>query len=175
MMTDAKRLTRDVFERGFGKGQLDVVDASLAPTAVDRHAFAADEPDMAAHLKGVIQMFRAAFPDLTARVGHLIQEGSVVAVRVEMSGHHTGAPMFGIPASGAAMNVEQFHIVEVDDMGRGLRHWANVAVEQMQAQLAGAAAAGVSRRARPDAGRNAPCPRSSRWPGSCRGRPHRDT
>ena len=134
-LTDAKQIARDVFERGFGRGELEVVDAGLNSAAVDRHAFAPDEPDMAAHLKNAIRMIRSAIPDLRVTVGHLIQEGHVVAARVEMSGHHTGTPLFGVPATGAAIDIEQFHVIEADDEGRGLRHWANVGIEQMQAQL----------------------------------------
>lgn len=132
---DAKQLTRDVFERGFGRGELDAVDAALDPAAVDRHALGPDEPDMAHHLKGAIMMIRSAFPDLAVEVVHLIKEGNTLAVRVEMSGHHTGAPLFGIAATGAAVHLEQFHFIEVNDEGRGLRHWANVGIEQMQAQI----------------------------------------
>jgi predicted ester cyclase len=140
---DAKQLTRDVFERGFGRGELDAVDAALDPGAVDRHAFAPDEPDMAHHLKNAIMMFRSAFPDLAVEVVHLIQEGTTVAARVEMSGHHTGVPIFGIPATGASVALEQFHFVEVNEDGRGLRHWANVGIEQMQAQLRSSVPASV--------------------------------
>lgn len=133
--THAKQLTRDVFERGFGRGELDVVDAALDPAAVDRHAFGPDEPDMAHHLKNGITMVRGAFPDLQVTVGHLIQEGNVLAARVEMTGHHTGTPIFGCQPIGAAVHVEQFHVIEVDDQGRGLRHWANVGIELMREQL----------------------------------------
>ena len=140
--THAKQLTRDVFELGFGRGELAAVDSALDAAAVDRHSFAPDEPDMAHHLKGAIRMIRSAFPDLTVRVAHLIQEGNVLAVRVEMSGHHCGAPIFGIPPAGAAVNIEQFHVIEVTDQGKGVRHWANVGLEQMQAQLAQTAPAG---------------------------------
>jgi predicted ester cyclase len=144
MTTHAKNLVRDVFERGFGRGDLTAVDAALTPEAVDRHPFAPGEPDMIHHLKGAIEMMRGAFPDLTVTVGHLIQEGNLLAVRLEMSGHHTGTPIFGIPAAGTAINIEQFHFIEVDDEGKGLRHWANVGIEQMQAQLAQTAAVGSS-------------------------------
>lgn len=139
--TQAKQLTRDVFERAFGRGDLAVVDDALDPAAIDRHPFAPDEPDMAHHLTRAIQMFRDAIPDLAVTVGHLIQEGNVLAARVEMSGHHTGTPMLGIPAAGAAVHIEQFHIIEVNDEGKGIRHWANVGIEQLQAQLSRAAAA----------------------------------
>lgn len=136
---DSKQITRDVFERAFGQGDLSVVDAGLSAQAVDRHAFGPDEPDMATHLKNAIRMIRGAFPDLTVTVGHLIQEGHTVAARVEMTGHHTGDPIFGIPAGGAEIAIEQFHVIDVDDEGRGLRHWANVGIDQMQEQLRTAA------------------------------------
>lgn len=133
--THAQQLARDVFEGGFGRGDLGTVDVALDPGAVDRHAFGPDEADFAEHLKGAIRMIRGAFPDLTVTVAHLIQEGNVVAARVEMSGHHTGSPLFGIPAAGTEMRIEQFHVMEVNDEGKGLRHWANVGIDQMQAQL----------------------------------------
>lgn len=134
--TTAKLLVRDVFELAFGKGQLDAVDAALAPDAVDHHPFADDEPDMAAHLKGAISMFRSAIPDLQVTVSHLLEDGDLVAARVEMTGHHTGSPLMGIPAGGKAVAIAQFHIVEVGADGRGVRHWANIALEQLEAQLA---------------------------------------
>ena len=118
-----------VFEDGFGRGDLSVVDAALAPTAVDRHAFGADEPDMAAHLKGAITMFRSAMPDLDVTIGDLLGEGDRVAARVEMRGTHTGTPLFGVPASGLPVSIEQFHVIELDDEGRGARHWANVGAD----------------------------------------------
>jgi predicted ester cyclase len=133
--TATKRHTRNVFELGFGAGRLDVVDAALAPGAVDRHPFAPDEPDMAAHLKAAIGMFRAAIPDLQVTIRHLVEEDNVLAAHVEMTGHHSGAPLMGIPASGTDVAIEQFHIIEVDSEGRGVRHWANVGLEQLQAQL----------------------------------------
>jgi predicted ester cyclase len=134
-VSDGKNFTRDIFERAFARGDLEAVGPALAPDAVDRHPFGPDEADMVAHLTAAITMIRSAIPDLTVRIGHLIQEGSTVAARVEMSGHHTGTPLFGVPAAGAAIDVEQFHVIEVDDQGRGVRHWANVGIEQMQAQL----------------------------------------
>lgn len=131
----AKALIRDVFELGFGKGELEVVDAALAPDAVDHHPFADDEPDMAAHLKGAISMFRSAAPDLQVNVTHLLHDGDFVSARVEMSGHHTGAPMMGIPARDRAFAITQYHLVEVGSDGRGIRHWANIAIDDLRNQL----------------------------------------
>ncbi len=129
-MTKSKQLARDIFERGFGRGELDVVDAGLAPDAVDRHAFAPDEPDMRHHLKYAICMMRGAIPDLQVSVADLFGEGDRIAIRVEMHGSHTGTPLLGVPPTGQQVELEQFHIVQVREDGLGIRHWANVGVEQ---------------------------------------------
>jgi predicted ester cyclase len=129
-ITKSKQLARDIFERGFGRGELGVVDAGLAPDAVDRHAFAPDEPDMRHHLKNAIGMLRGAIPDLRVTVADLFGEGDRIAVRVEMRGTHTGGSLFGVPPNGEQVEFEQFHIVQLGEDGLGIRHWANVGVEQ---------------------------------------------
>jgi predicted ester cyclase len=147
-----KRNARRIFEEAFGLGRLEVVDECVAADAVDRHDFAEDQPDFPAHLKGVISMFRAAIPDLAMDVVDLIGEGDRVAgprgqsrppppppPRGGMTGTHTGAPLFGVTAAGAAVRVEQFHVVQCDDAGRGVAHWAAVGERELVAQLAATA------------------------------------
>lgn len=124
-----------VFDEGFGQGRLDVVDEALAPDAVDRHEFEPGEPDFRAHLKAAITMFRAAIPDLHASVEDIVAEGSTVAARVRMTGTHTGAPLFGIPAAGRTIDIEQFHFIHSDAQGHGLRHWANVGTAELRSQI----------------------------------------
>ena len=131
-----KRTVRRVFEEGFSGGNADVVDECLAPDAVDRHPFGDDEPDFRSHLKGIIRMLRAAMPDLNAAVDDLVAEGDRVAARVSVTGTHTGEPLFGTPASGARIQIEQFHIIQCDEQARGIRHWAYAGVDQMLSQLA---------------------------------------
>jgi len=135
--TANKRTVRRVFEEGFTGGNADVVDDCLAPDAVDRHPFGDDEPDFRAHLKGVITMLRGAMPDLHASVDDLVAEGDRVAARVSITGTHTCGPLFGTPATGGRIQIEQFHIVQLDDQARGIRHWAYAGIDQMQNQLAG--------------------------------------
>ncbi|MEZ5115538.1 MAG: ester cyclase [Candidatus Nanopelagicales bacterium] len=136
-----KRRAVAVFERGFGEGDLSVVDEAVAPEGVDRHPFGPDEPDMVAHLKGAITMFRASFPDLQPRVEQVIAEGDLLACRVVMTGSHTGAPFLGVPAQGRPISVEQFHFVRFDpETGRGQVHWANVGLAELMQQLAAPAA-----------------------------------
>ncbi len=130
-----KATVRRVFDEGFSQGNIDVVDESLAPTAVDRHPFAADQSDFREHLKAAITMFRDAMPDLQARVEDIVAETNVVAARVRMTGTHTGAPLFGVPAAGRPVDIEQFHFIHTDGHGRGVRHWANVGVAELRQQI----------------------------------------
>jgi predicted ester cyclase len=138
MDTEAnKRTVAKVFEEAFTQGNVDVVDDCLSPDAVDRHPFAADEPDFRAHLKGTIRMLRAALPDLRADVQDLVAEGDRVAARVHLTGTHTGVPLFGAASTGGRVAIEQFHIVQCDEAARGVRHWAYVGLEEMRGQLGG--------------------------------------
>jgi predicted ester cyclase len=138
-MTDLERnksTVRRVFDEGFSEGRTDVVDEALAVDAVDRHPFEPGQEDFRDHLKAAIVMFRQAMPDLHASVEDIVAEGRTVAARVRMTGTHTGAPLFGVPAAGRPVDIEQFHFIEVDDRGLGVRHWANVGVSELRQQIA---------------------------------------
>ena len=129
-----KRNIRRIFEEGFTRGRLDVVDECIAPDGVDRHDFAEGE-DFPAHLKGVITMLRSAFPDLTMTVADLLAEGDRVAARVVLTGTHTGADLMGIPATGRKVEVEQFHIMQCNDAGLGAVHWGATGETDLVSQL----------------------------------------
>ncbi len=130
-----KQTVRRVFEEGFTAGHVDVIDECLAPGAVDRHEFTDDEGDFRGHLKAIITMFRASFPDLRMSVEDLVAEDDRVAARVILTGTHTGAPFFGISASGNRVSVEQFHLVQCNDAGQGVVHWAAVGEGDLMRQL----------------------------------------
>ncbi len=124
-----------VFDEGFSQGRLEVVDEVLAPGAVDRHPFELGEPDFRSHLKAAITMFRAAMPDLHASVEDIVAEASTIAARVRMTGTHTGAALFGIPAEGRPVDIEQFHFIRSDDQGHCLQHWANIGAAELRSQI----------------------------------------
>ena len=124
-----------VFDEGFSKGRLEVVDDVVARDAIDRHPFEPGEEDFQAHLKAAITMFRNAMPDLIAHVEDIVAEGNTVATRVRMTGTHTGEPLLGTPAAGRAVDIEQFHFIRFDEHGKGERHWANVGLDDLRAQI----------------------------------------
>ena len=130
-----KATVRRVFDEGFSQGRVDVVDDALSPDAVDRHPLEPGEADFRDHLKAAITMFRNAMPDLHASVEDIVAEGDTVAARVRLTGTHTGAPLFGLPAAGLPVDVEQYHFIQSDDQGRGVRHWANVGAAELRQQI----------------------------------------
>ncbi len=130
-----KATVRRVFDEGFSHGRIGVVDEALSPDAIDRHLLEPGESDFRDHLKAAIIMFRNAMPDLHASVEDIVAEGDTVAARVRITGTHTGTPLFGVPAAGHSVDVEQFHFIQSDDQGRGLRHWANVGAAELRQQI----------------------------------------
>jgi steroid delta-isomerase-like uncharacterized protein len=128
----AKELARRVWDEGWNQGRLEVVDEALAVDAADRHQH--DQDDFRAHLKAAITEFRTGFPDLRADVEDIVAEGDRVAMRVVITGTHRGR-FFGQEPSGRAVSIEQFHFVQVNPQGQGIRHWANVGVEDLLRQI----------------------------------------
>ena len=59
-----------------------------------------------------------------------------VAARVILTGTHTGTPLFGTPATGRRIRVEQFHVIGCNAEGQGLTHQANIGESEFLAQLA---------------------------------------
>ena len=70
----AKQLARRVWDEGWSKGRLEVVNEALATDAVDRHEH--DQVNFRGHLKAAITEFRTGFPDLHAEVEDMVAEGT---------------------------------------------------------------------------------------------------
>lgn len=122
---ELKARTLEGFERMFNQGDLDYVDRSLAPDAVDHQE--PDGTDFPAHLKNVISTLRAGFPDLHFDVHELVCEEDTVACRSTMTGTHQGplriGPMAGLPVNGARIEVPHMHFFRYDADGRLTDLW----------------------------------------------------
>ena len=90
---ELKGITRRGFERMFNQGDLDYVDEAIAPDAVDHQE--PEGTDFAVHLKEVVEVLRAAFPDLRFELHEMLAEGDVVACRSTMTGTHSGPLRIG--------------------------------------------------------------------------------
>lgn len=108
-------IVRDVMERGFGQGDLSVIDAYHSTDGVDHQ-----EPlgtDFVGHLKDTIVSLRTAFPDLHFEIHDILAEGELVAFRSTMTGTHQGNLQMGpgpsIPATGREVSVPHMHFVRI--------------------------------------------------------------
>jgi steroid delta-isomerase-like uncharacterized protein len=107
-----KAFVRHFMERAFNEGDLSIVDETLAPGAIDHQEPAGT--DFAMHLKAVITMLRAAFPDLHFELHELLAEGELVAFRSTMTGTHLG-PFQGLPPTGKPISVAHMHFIRLLD------------------------------------------------------------
>ena len=98
-----KEVARIVSEEIWGQGRTDLVDEYYAEDYVD-HNPPPGVPGTREGLKQQLQMFRAAFPDMQARIDELIEAGDRVVVRYTVSGTHSGDGM-GIPPTGKPVEV----------------------------------------------------------------------
>ncbi len=122
---ELKARTLEGFERMFNKGDLDFVDAALAPGAVDHQE--PEGTDFASHLKHVISTLRSAFPDLRFDVHQLICEDDTVACRSTMTGTHQGplriGPLANLAVNGTPVEVAHMHFFRYDPDGRLTDLW----------------------------------------------------
>lgn len=141
-----KELVRTLFLDAIPAGRTELVDECLAADATeDAHAAG----DARAHLKEVVRGLHAAFPDLTSQITHLVGEGDTVACRVVMRATHDGPlQMPGMPRplqpTGRKVEFEQFHIITIDQEGRGVHHWGADGGEQVLRELTAVAAAAAT-------------------------------
>ena len=146
-----KRLALRVFEEAFNRGDLRVIDETVADGAVDHQH--PDEPSFAHHLKEVVVAMRTAFPDLHFEITEMIGEGEWVACHSVMTGTNTGelrrplilppqAPPV-LPPTGRPVRVAHMHLIRFQD-GRNteLLHLMDTLAMAGQLGLAPAGAGG---------------------------------
>jgi steroid delta-isomerase-like uncharacterized protein len=85
-----KELVRRLYEDGFNRGDLDLVDQLVAPDVVTHNPIILDAPTGPNSIRGGIEMIRKSFPDFHVEVVDLIAEGDRVAAFLRMSGTNTG-------------------------------------------------------------------------------------
>jgi predicted ester cyclase len=70
-------------------------------------------------------MILAAMPDFRLDIEDIFGDGDRAAVRLEMSGSHTGQPLLGRPATGAKLSANAVFIYRVQS-GRVAEAWQMV-------------------------------------------------
>ena len=68
------------------------------------------------------QYLRSAMPDMRVDMYRLIEEGDCVSSLKSLMGTHTGTELFGIPATGRAMQIDLIDILRFRD-GQMVENW----------------------------------------------------
>ncbi len=89
------------FGAAVNSGDLDALDALVAPDAVDHDPGPGQVPGPAGY-RSLFGEMRTAFPDLHVEVQHLVADDDTVAFSYEVTGTHQGELM-GHPATGRAV------------------------------------------------------------------------
>jgi steroid delta-isomerase-like uncharacterized protein len=118
-----KEIVRDYIDRLFTKGDLTAVDDYLAGDYVD-HDPPFGTPGGREGMRGAAAMFREAFPDWHAEVGHLIAEGDLVCERFTASGVQRGAVM-GVPPTGNTVTLPGIQIFRISG-GKIAERWGQL-------------------------------------------------
>src|ERR687886_2628711 len=123
MSEENKAKARRLLEEAFGQGKVDVVDEVLDP------AFVCYDPNSesgevrgADTIKGEIEYFRSAVPDLTYTVEDQIAEGDEVVTRWTASGTHEGE-FFGVAPTGNRIEMSGIQIDRFDESGKMVEEW----------------------------------------------------
>lgn len=103
MAVDIKQVSRKILEDVFGKGKLEYLDDVCDASFKARDPLIGDY-DLAG-LKGEVQMYRRAFPDMKPTLLGICAEGDTVSMLWRMSGTHDDA-LLGIAATGKKVSAE---------------------------------------------------------------------
>ena len=123
MSEENKEKMRRFLEEAFGEGKTEVVDELL------HSDFVCYDPNSetgeirgADTIKGEIEYFHSAVPDLSWRVEEQIVEGDTVVSRWKASGTHQGE-FFGVPATGKRIEMTGINIDRFDESGKLVEEW----------------------------------------------------
>jgi steroid delta-isomerase-like uncharacterized protein len=123
MSEQNKAHVRRLLEEAFGQGKTEVVDEVL------HSEFVCYDPNSesgeirgADTIKGEIEYFRNAVPDLSYSVEDQVVEGDKVVSRWRARGTHEGE-FFGVPGSGNRIEMTGIQIDRFDESGKLIEEW----------------------------------------------------
>ena len=136
-----KAKMRRLLEEAFGQGNVDVVDEVLDPDFVcyDPNS-ETGEIRGADTIKGEIEYFRSAIPDLTYTIEVQIAEGEKVVSRYTVSGTHQGE-FFGVAPTGERITMSGISIDRFEG-GKIVEEWPEYDLLGVMRQLGAVPAPG---------------------------------
>ncbi len=115
-----KTLIRRLFEQGFNRGRLSIVDEIFQPDFVDRST--PDQPPGIQGVKDYMAMVRTGFPDIAVTIEDLVAAEDRVVVRTTWRGTHQGT-YEGVPPTGKQATRTMIQIFRVAG-GKLMEEWS---------------------------------------------------
>ena len=142
MSEENKATVRRLLEEGFSQGHTEVVDEVLNPNFIcyDPNS-QSGEIRGSETIKGEIEYFRNAVPDLTYTIEDQIAEGDKVVTRYTVSGTHQGE-FFGVGATGERITMSGIMIDRFDEDGKMVEEWPEYDLLGVMQQLGAVPAPG---------------------------------
>lgn len=109
-----KRAVRRFVEEVINGGDLEAADELIAPGHVNHDPTTPEVRAGPEGIKGLIGMYRSAFPDIHFTTGEMICEGDTVAHRWTFTGTHQGE-MMGVGPTGRRVEVAGVEMNPVED------------------------------------------------------------
>lgn len=114
-----KQIVRRFFEL-FNAGEINAMNQVYAEDVVD-HDPVPMQPEGLAGVRIVLNAFRAAFPDMTVTIEHLVADGDLVTSRQTARGTQQGE-LLGIPPTGKRVELKAFDMYRIRD-GKIVEVW----------------------------------------------------
>ena len=124
MSAENKVAMRRIYEETWNRGNFEVLDEIVSPDYVSHLPTPPGAPSGREGLRWLIQMYRAAFPDIHVRVDDQIAEGDKVLTRITVKGTHQGQFM-NIPPTNKAISVTALVVTHFKN-GQNVEGWAEL-------------------------------------------------
>lgn len=141
-MSDADRtVERNIevirrLEDAYGRRDYSVLPELVRDDLVAHTPGSDPAPQDHAGLRATNESSFGAFPDRKTEIVDIFGEGDQVVSRVRMTGTNTGGlPWFGIPANGAAVDIEWIQVSRHDDDGKVAETWSQMETPKFMQQL----------------------------------------
>jgi steroid delta-isomerase-like uncharacterized protein len=133
MSEENKALARRFLEEAFNEGNLGVVDEIVASDYVLHDPALPEEIRGPEGVKGFVQMYRSAYPDIVITVEDQIAEGDDMVTRWTGRGTHQGE-LLGVPPSGNRVEVAGITIDRISG-GKFAESWTTYDALGMMQQI----------------------------------------
>ena len=124
MSAQNKAVMRRIYEEFWNQGNFDAMDEIVSPDYVLHVPTPPGAPSGRKGLQWVIQMYRAAFPDIHVQIEDQLAEGDKVMTRITIQGTHQGQFM-QIPPTNKEVLFTAIVVTRFKD-GRNVEGWGEL-------------------------------------------------